>query len=102
MRIVALKETERGSHESLFYQEGMEIPPGWVLIPEDTVYPDSFPFVHLSAEGTRVTAMEGLPLPPPESIPAPPTAHPDADMMEAILDQQVRLIQLELNDAPTK
>lgn len=94
MRIIAIVENELGYHENQFQQSISEIPAGWALIPEEMTYPDTFPFVRLTTEGQHVTAME--PGTVPEPVPSPPPEDPEGDILEAVLDHEVRLIQLEL------
>lgn len=100
MRIIAIAENEHGYHENQFRQHVSELPEGWALIPEGTVYPESFPFVRLTVEGHTVTAMEPVTLPAPAPVSRP--ENPEADTIEAVLDHEVRLIQLELGTDTTK
>lgn len=102
MRILALAENEHGYHETRAAAEFPEIPVGWAMIPQGMPYPASFPFVTVTAQGQTVTGMTAkeTPVPAPASPPPEPD-DPTADLLEAVLDHQVRLTLLELGVEPT-
>lgn len=75
MRIIEIQALSNGAHRN---QTGAgQVPAGWAEIPAELELPAEFPFVALTLEGGRVTAMTGLPVPEePEAPDEPEEAQP--------------------------
>ena len=69
MRIVEITAQDNGAHRN---QTGTfsAVPDGWVVIPENIVIPDTFPFVSIEVDGQTVTSMTAgiIPIPDPSDI----------------------------------
>lgn len=67
MKIIEIKALENGAHrnQELFGMNYPKLPEGWAVIPEDMELPETYPFVHIEAEGGVVTALTAGELPEP-------------------------------------
>lgn len=93
MKIIEIAPLSNGAHRNQTGQFST-ISDGWAQIPDDMPIPETFPFVTLTVDGQTVTGITAGTVPTPAPVPTPD--NPEADAMEAVLDHEVRLIQLEL------
>ena len=89
MRIVEIQALDNGAHRN---QTGnfSTIPTGWAEIPADVAIPETFPFVDLRVEGSKVISMTAGVVPDPEPEPEPePTEteqlRADVDFLSAMM-----------------
>lgn len=70
MRIIEIQALSNGAHRN---QTGnfSTIPTGWAEIPADVAIPETFPFVGLTVEGSKVVSMTAGVVPQPEPEPEP-------------------------------
>ena len=70
MKIIEIQGLSNGAHRN---QEttSTAIPTGWAEIPADVAIPETFPFVDLQVEGSKVVSMTAGVVPTPEPEPEP-------------------------------
>lgn len=82
MRIIEIETLENGAHNNQFSFTEIEVPNGWVIIPDDMEIPETFPFVSFHYRKGVVTDMTPGVVPPPE--PDPPEEDVWSEIAEAI------------------
>ena len=70
MKIIEIKPLPNGAHRNQT-TTSTTIPTGWAEIPADMAIPETFPFVGLAVEGSKVVSMTAGVLPDPEPEPEP-------------------------------
>lgn len=70
MKIIEIKPLPNGAHRNQT-TTSTTIPTGWAEIPEDIAIPETFPFVDLVVEGSKVVSMTAGVVPDPEPKPDP-------------------------------
>ena len=70
MRIVEIQALPNGAHRNQT-TTSTAIPTGWAEIPADVAIPETFPFVDLVVEGSKVVSMTAGVVPEPEPDPEP-------------------------------
>ena len=65
MRIIEIAALSNGAHNNQTMGFDIPIPDGWAVIPEDMAIPDTFPFVHITAENGIVTSLTAGDVPEP-------------------------------------
>lgn len=83
MRIIEIDALPNGAHNNQFSLTDIEVPAGWVIIPDDMELPDTFPFVTFHYRKGVVTDMSPGVVPPPEPDPPVP---PEEDVWAEIAD----------------
>ena len=70
MKIIEISALDNGAHRN---QQGSfnTVPDGWAEIPADVAIPETFPFVDLQVEGSKVVSMTAGVVPDPEPEPEP-------------------------------
>ena len=64
MKIIEINALTNGAHRN---QSGANVlPEGWAIIPDDTIIPESFPFVDIEVDGNVVTSMTAREVPKPD------------------------------------
>lgn len=66
MRIIEIETLDNGAHNNQFTNRDIEVPEGWVIIPDDMEIPETFPFVSFHYRKGVVTDMAAGVVPPPE------------------------------------
>lgn len=70
MRIIEIQALDNGAHRNQTTTSTV-IPAGWAEIPADVAIPETFPFVDLQVEGSKVVSMTAGVVPAPEPEPEP-------------------------------
>ena len=70
MKIIEIQALPNGAHRN---QTGnfSTVPKGWAEIPADVAIPETFPFVDIQVEGSKVVSMTAGVVPDPEPQPEP-------------------------------
>lgn len=89
MRIIEIQALDNGAHRNQTTTSTV-IPAGWAEIPADVAIPETFPFVDLQVEGSKVVSMTAGVVPAPEPEPEPePTEteqlRADVDFLSAMM-----------------
>lgn len=89
MRIIEIQALDNGAHRNQT-TTSTTIPTGWAEIPADVAIPETFPFVGLTVEGSKVVSMTAGVVPAPEPEPEPePTEteqlRADVDFLSAMM-----------------
>lgn len=71
MRIVEIQALDNGAHRNQTVSGAVAVPDGWAEIPADVSIPETFPFVELAVEGSKVVSMTAGVVPDPEPQPEP-------------------------------
>lgn len=71
MRIIEVEAQPNGGHNNQFMESAIEVPAGWVIIPDDMEIPETFPFVTFHYRKGVVIDMSPAPVPPPSPDPEP-------------------------------
>lgn len=70
MKIIEIKPLPNGAHRNQT-TTSTTIPTGWAEIPADMAIPETFPFVDIQVEGSKVVSMTAGVVPDPEPDPEP-------------------------------
>lgn len=70
MKIIEIQALENGAHRNQT-TTSTTIPAGWAEIPADVTIPETFPFVDIQVEGSKVVSMTAGVVPDPEPQPEP-------------------------------
>ena len=70
MKIIEIQAQDNGAHRNQT-TTSTTIPTGWAEIPADVAIPETFPFVDLQVEGSKVVSMTAGVVPDPEPEPEP-------------------------------
>lgn len=70
MKIIEIQALPNGAHRNQT-TTSTTIPTGWAEIPADVAIPETFPFVDLVVEGSKVVSMTAGVVPEPEPEPEP-------------------------------
>lgn len=70
MRIIEIQVLDNGAHRNQT-TTSTTIPTGWAEIPADVAIPETFPFVDIQVEGSKVVSMTDGVVPDPEPKPEP-------------------------------
>lgn len=70
MKLIEVQALDNGAHRNQT-TTSTTIPTGWADIPEDIAIPETFPFVDLVVEGSKVVSMTAGVVPDPEPKPEP-------------------------------
>lgn len=70
MRIIEIQALDNGAHRNQTNTSNT-IPTGWAEIPADVAIPETFPFVDIQVEGSKVVSMTAGVVPDPEPHPEP-------------------------------
>lgn len=70
MRIIEIQAQDNGAHRNQT-TTSTTIPTGWAEIPADVAIPETFPFVDIQVEGSKVVSMTAGVVPDPEPQPEP-------------------------------
>lgn len=70
MRIIEIQALSNGAHRNQT-TTSTAIPDGWAEIPADVAIPETFPFVDIQVEGSKVVSMTAGVMPEPEPEPEP-------------------------------
>lgn len=89
MKIIEIQALENGAHRNQT-TTSTAIPTGWAEIPADVAIPETFPFVDVVVEGSKVVSMTAGVVPAPEPEPEPePTEteqlRADVDFLSAMM-----------------
>ena len=89
MRIIEIQALSNGAHRNQT-TTSTTIPTGWAEIPADVAIPETFPFVGLTVEGSKVVSMTAgvVPVPEPEPEPEPTETEQlraDVDFLSAMM-----------------
>ena len=71
MRIIEIQALDNGAHRNQTVSGAVAVPDGWAEIPADVAIPETFPFVDLQVEGSKVVSMTAGVVPDPEPQPEP-------------------------------
>lgn len=89
MRIIEIQALDNGAHRNQT-TTSTTIPTGWAEIPADVAIPETFPFVDIQVEGSKVVSMTAgvVPAPEPEHEPEPTETEQlraDVDFLSAMM-----------------
>lgn len=70
MRIIEIHALDNGAHRNQT-TTSTTIPTGWAEIPADVAIPETFPFVDIKVEGSKVVSMTAGVVPDPDPQPEP-------------------------------
>lgn len=70
MKIIEIQALDNGAHRNQT-TTSTTIPTGWAEIPADLAIPETFPFVDIQVEGSKVVSMTAGVVPDPEPHPEP-------------------------------
>lgn len=89
MRIIEIQALDNSAHRNQIGNFST-IPTGWAEIPADVAIPETFPFVDIQVEGSKVVTMTAGVVPEPEPDPEPePTEteqlRADVDFLSAMM-----------------
>lgn len=70
MKIIEIQALDNGSHRNQT-TTSTAIPTGWAEIPAEVAIPETFPFVDIQVEGSKVVSMTAGVVPEPEPDPEP-------------------------------
>lgn len=71
MKIIEIQALENGAHRNQTVSGAVAVPDGWAEIPADLAIPETFPFVDIQVEGSKVVSMTAWVVPDPEPQPEP-------------------------------
>lgn len=71
MKIIEIQALENGAHRNQTVSGAVAVPDGWAEIPADLAIPETFPFVDIQVEGSKVVSMTAGVVPDPEPQPEP-------------------------------
>lgn len=71
MKIIEIQALDNGAHRNQTVSGAVAVPDGWAEIPADVAIPETFPFVGLAVEGSKVVSMTAGVVPQPEPEPEP-------------------------------
>ena len=71
MKIIEIQALPNGAHRNQTVSGAVAVPDGWAEIPADVAIPETFPFVDLAVEGSKVVSMTAGVVPEPEPEPEP-------------------------------
>lgn len=57
MRIIEIMPLDNGAHRNQTVSGALAVPYGWAEIPADVAIPETFPFVDIQVEGSKVVSM---------------------------------------------
>ena len=70
MKLIEIQALDNGAHRNQDTTSNT-IPTGWAEIPTDVAIPETFPFVDIQVEGSKVVSMTAGVVPDPEPQPEP-------------------------------
>lgn len=93
MRIVEIQALPNGAHRNQT-TTSTTIPTGWAEIPADVAIPETFPFVDIQVEGSKIVNMTAGVVPDPEPEPEPA---PAVDERVAKLESENKLLKEQVS-----